>query len=228
MLTREIKGNLKPMSSDEWIQYFSENEFTGAELAWFFCIVVYWRSLLTDPEHLFEITKGMLDLGMNPNQIVSVDEDEDPIPGETPENGFYHIPLIDVTRFDSNEVVEKNIRCAASMKLLLEHGGDPNTVHLFEEPGDNGEDYNENVTDFYYWGIFAHGPDLDECDFYGFLLCYAYGGKYHNGCPAFDMLIDAPPSIFKDYERYWFEWEYQKPLYVIEKETGKRVAKWVF
>lgn len=228
MLTKEMMENLKPMSSREWICYFSENDFSGAELAWLFCSVVYWKSLLTDPEHLYEITKSMLDLGMNPNQIVSVDKEDEPIPKKTPEKGYFHIPLIAVTRFDKDEVTERGIRCAASLKLMFEYGGDPNTVNLFEEPGDDGEDYNENITDFYYWDIFGHAPDLDECDFYGILLCYAYGGEYHNGCPAFDMLIDAPPSIFKDYERYWFEKEFCKPLYVIEKETGKRVAKWVF
>ena len=43
------------------------------------------------------------------------------------------------------------------------------------------------------------------------------------------MLIDAPISIFKDYDRYWYEYEqhenYSSTLYVVEKETGKRVAK---
>ncbi len=48
-----------------------------------------------------------------------------------------------------------------------------------------------------------------------------------NEVEPFEMLIDAPPSVFKDYEKYWFE-KGDGSMYVIEKESGKRVAKWVF
>ncbi len=68
-------------------------------------------------------------------------------------------------------------------------------------------------------------------------LCAAYGGRFQNGYNPFTMLIDAPISIFKDYDRYWYEYEdtikvgedgrtYRgSQLYVIEKESGKRIAK---
>ena len=44
------------------------------------------------------------------------------------------------------------------------------------------------------------------------------------------MLIDMPISVFKDYNSYWYEYEesgdYDITLYVIEKETGRRVARY--
>ena len=60
--------------------------------------------------------------------------------------------------------------------------------------------------------------------------CFCVGHTAaNNEVEPFTMLIDAPISIFKDYDRYWYEYEqhenYSSTLYVVEKETGKRVAK---
>ena len=45
------------------------------------------------------------------------------------------------------------------------------------------------------------------------------------------MLTDEPLSVFKDYDRYWFEYDKDEPLgrtfYVVEKETGRRVARYL-
>lgn len=204
-----------PMSSDEWIRCISNNEFTQEELCWIYCCAMEWCGLLTDPENLAAVTKEMLDRGMNPNQLVTED-----LPNEDPEENFYHIPLISVTRYGEDSAA------AESLKLLLEHGGDPNTVYSFEGSGE----FDENVFEFYVDDEFVHGPDLECASFYGLLLCAAYGGRNPNGYNPFEMLIESPISIFKDYDRYWYEYEqhenYSSTLYIVEKETGKRVAKY--
>ena len=204
----------EPMSSVEWLRCLSQNEFTRDELCWIYCCAMEWCGLLTDPENLTVITKEMLDQGLNPNQLVTKE-----FPDEDPEKNFYHTPLISVTRYGDDGAV------AESLKLLLEHGGNPNTVYSFEGSGE----YDENVFEFYVEDEFVNGPDLDNGSFYGLLLCAAYGGKYPNGYTPFTMLIDAPISVLKDYDKYWYEYEYHErytsTMYVIEKETGRRVAK---
>ena len=208
----DIRSRLfEPMSSKEWIDHISSGEFTKDELCWIYCCGMEWRGLLTDPSNLPKVTKAMLDNGMNPNQLVT-----DEFPDDDPEKNCYHTPLIAATRFEDDSVA------AESLKLLLEHGGDPNTVYEFG-------DFEENVFEFYIEDEFVHGPDLDCRTFYGLLLCWAYGGKYRNGYIPLTMLIDAPSSIFKEYDRYWYEYEkdeeYSSTLYVIEKATGRKVAK---
>lgn len=205
--------HFEPMSSEEWIRLVSNNEFTKDELGWIYCCGMMGWCLLTDPENLPTVTKAMLDRGMDPNQLVT-----DKVPDENKEANWYDTPLISVTRF------EDDLSAAPALKLLLERGGDPNTMHLFG-------DFEENVFEFYEEDEFVHGPDLDCRSFYGLLLCAAYGGKRHrDGRVPFSMLIDEPISIFKDYERYWYEYEkhenYSSTLYVIEKETGNRVARY--
>ena len=203
------------MSSEEWIRFVQRNAFTSEELCWIYCCGMNWRGLLTDPENLPKVTRVMLELGMNPNQLVT-----DDAPDEGPNNHYYHTPLIAATRFDDDSTA------AASLKLLLDHGGDPNTVYQYGAPGE----YSENVFEFYVEDEFVHGPDLDCRSFYGLLLCWAYGGEQQSGYKPFKMLIDAPPSILKDYDRYWYEYakdrECSSGLYVIEKETGRKVAKY--
>ena len=207
-----------PMRSDEWIQFISCNKLTSEELSWLYCCGLIWRELLLDQENLPVVTKAMLDCGMNPNQLVT-----DEIPNNDPENNYYQVPLIAATRIDND------LAAAESLKLLLEHGGDPNTVYLFEGSGE----FNENVFEFYVEDEFVHGPDLDGRSFYGLLLCVAYGGKYVNGYMPFTMLTDEPVSVLRAYDQYWYEYVRENPsnpysstLYFIEKETGKRVVKW--
>jgi len=201
-----------PMCSEEWILFVQSNELTSEELCWIYCCGLVGRSLLTDQENMPSATKAFLYCGMNPNQLVLNNKQE-----EEQENKWYNIPLIEATR------IEDDSAGAESLKLLLDHGGDPNTVHEFG-------DFTENVFEFYVEDEFANGPDLDCGSFYGLLLCAAYGGKYRNGYIPFTMLIEEPISIFKDYDRYWYEYEqsenYSSTLYVIEKETGKRVAQY--
>jgi len=200
------------MRSEEWICLVSDNTFTSEELGWLYCCGLEWQGLLLDPENLPAVTKAFLDRGMDPNQLVTED-----YPDEAPEKNFYHTPLISATRFEDDSTA------AESLKLLLEHGGDPNTIYEYG-------DFEENVFEFYVEDEFVHGPDLDCRTFYGLLLCRAYGGKQRSGYEHFMMLIDAPISIFKEYDRYWYEYEhhenYSSTLYVVEKETGKRVARY--
>ena len=63
--------HLEPMSSDEWIRFFSNNSFTSEELCWLYCCGMIGKGLLTDYENLPAVTKAVLDNGMDPNQLVS-------------------------------------------------------------------------------------------------------------------------------------------------------------
>ena len=198
-----------PMSSGEWIQYISNHALTKEELCWLYCCGLEWRSLLTDPENLPDVTLAMLEKGMDPNQLVT-----DEPPEENSEQNSYFTPLISSTHFFNDQAAVK------SLKLLFEHGGDPNTVYVFDDPG-------ENVFEFYIEDEFANEPDLNQATFYGLLLCMAYGGKQQSGYKPLTMLTDDPVSIFRDYDHYWYEYEENSSsLYVIEKETGKRIAKY--
>ena len=181
----------EPMNSEEWI----------------YCCAMVWFGLLTDSGNLPAITRAMLDNGMDPNQLITEE-----LPNENPEKNYYHTPMISSTR------IENDHAAVESLKILLENGGNPNTVYVFDDPG-------ENVYEFYIGDEFANAPDLNGGSFYGLILCAAYGGKQQSGYEPFKMLVDAPISIFKDYERYWYEYkENSSTLYVIEKETGRRVA----
>ena len=217
MYNGELK--LKSMSSSDWIRLIDENSYTPQEIAYIYCCVLTWEDEnLTDPENLLSLTKAFLARGMSPNEVVY---DDDPYYDGY---GFPGTPLLAV-----NQYYVDWSACAESMKCLLEHGGNPNTT--FEELGINGTPQMGTVPESYYLDVWAHGPYLDERDFYGLLLCFAYGGIYDNGDKPFEMLIDAPETIFKDYNRYWYEYEGDSrngPMYVVEKETGRRVAKWVF
>ena len=203
------------MTSAEWIRYISDNEFTKYELFWIYCCAMCWHSLLTDTENLLTVTRAMLDKGMDPNQLVSED-----LPSDDPEDYFYQTPMIESTRFGDNSAGVK------SLELLLEHGGDPNIIYY------KSGYYEESVHQFYREDVFVHGPDLPPTTFYGVLLTTVYGGIWYEGEPSFVLLIDAPLSIFKDYERYWYKYEHEGPdqysstMYVIEKDTGRRVAKY--
>lgn len=204
--------DLKPMHAAEWLHYLSENALSKEELSWLYHSFDY-RWLLIDCERLPELTKEMLSLGLDPNCPVT-----DEYPDEDPEKNFYYIPLIEATGF------EDDIAGTESLKILLEHGGDPNTMYSFGDP-------DENVFEFYVEDEFANAPDMKPSRFYGMILCAAYGGKNHsNGDIPFTMLIDAPITIFKDCYRYWYEYvdgeNYSSTMYVIEKDTGKRIARY--
>ena len=198
------------MSSEEWIRFISNNAFSKEELCWIYCCGLIWHDLLTDQENLPVVTRAMLDNGMDPNQLIT-----DKFPDKDPKENFYHIPLISATRIDDAS------SAAESLKILLERGGDPNTEYDFWS--------HENVFGFYVDDESINAPDLDGGLFYGLILCAAYGGKYLNGYTPFTMMIDAPISIFKEYDRYWYEYEkhdnYSSTLFFIEKKTGRRIAK---
>ena len=203
---------LAPMRSEEWVRFISENAFTSEELCWLYCCGLEYGWRLLDPENLPFVTGAFLDRGMDPNQLTT-----DDIPDDDPKNNIYRTPLISATRF------EDDATAAESLKLLLEHGGDPNLVYQYG-------DFKENVFEFYIEDEFANGPDLGCRTFYGLLLCWAYGGRQQSGYEPFTMLIDAPISIFKDYSRYWYEYGTHEndssTLYIVEKSTGRKVAKY--
>lgn len=213
----------KSLNSAEWIRLINEKHYTPQELAYIYCCVLTWEDYnLTDPQNLLEVTRAFLARGMKPDEVVY---DEDPYYDNYLDGrGFPSTPLLAV-----NDFYVDWSACAESMKCLLECGGDPNTS--FEEMGMDGKPQTCIVPECYYQDVWAHGPYLDERDFYGLLLCFAYGGVYEDGNRPFEMLIDAPPSIFKNYNGYWYEYEadsHSGPMYVIEKKTRKKVAKCFF
>ncbi len=119
-----------PMSSKAWIRFVRNNEFSSEELAWIYCYGLAWDALLTDPENMPFVTKSFLDCGMNPNQLVTEKE-----PDKKEKDTLFNIPLIAVTHIDNDAAAVESLR------ILLERGGDPNTVHEFG-------DFTENVFEF--------------------------------------------------------------------------------
>ena len=205
------------MSAKEWIRFISENPLTKEDLGWLYCYGLEYRDLLTDSENLLELTKAFFERGMDPNQLVT-----DEYPNGDWSKNSYDNPMLVAVRFE-NEAAG-----VASLKFLLEHGGNPNTVVNFEAPGI----YEENVFDWFEWDEDVNGDDeeMPERTIYGMILTWAYGGKRAcGGLMPYQMLIDAPPTILKDYERYWCKYSEggKKPLYIIEKATGRRVAKYL-
>ena len=214
--------HLVPMNGRDWIDFVFRNALTHEEIAWLYN--AFGRhGLLNDPESLLEVTKAMIAAGMDPNQLITDDCPNRNCPNYNRERDMFDIPLLSAIGHS------EDAPCAESIKYLLEHGADPNALYIFGEPSWNVfEWYDENET--------VNGPYLSKSSFYGLLLCAAYGGRFQNGHNPFKMLIDAPISIFKDYDRYWYEYEdsikigkdgltYQsRQMYVIEKETGRRVA----
>ena len=205
------------MSTKEWIRFISENPLTKEDLGWLYCWVVHWRGLLTDEGNFLELTKAFFEHGMDPNQVVS-----DEYPDGDWSHNSYENPMLAAVQ------CEVDAAGVASLKYLMEHGGDPNTINDYWCPGV----YMENVFDWFEEDEFANGGDeyLPERTIYGMILTWAYGGK--RACDdwmPYQMLIDAPPTILKDYERYWFEYsneEGSKHLYIVEKATGRRVARY--
>ena len=115
-------------------------------------------------------------------------------------------------------------------RVLLEHGADPNAVY----------DTDDGDTPFFYYDEWPYidGEDMPEDAFYGLILCSAYGGVCADGQPSFEMLNGEPLLSLKDFEKYSFEFEHLPApagypmeyitgkMFVIEKETGKRIAKY--
>jgi len=122
------------------------------------------------------------------------------------------------------------------MRLLLEHGADPN-LHfesdtLFETLDSNIvidvtygfvgdiDDDNDHV---YTWSIY-------DVKFHLWLVLMGYGAKLNTGNPPVTMKNDHSLAIFRQHERFDFRIEYTKEardgwiMHIFERNTGEEVA----
>ena len=155
--------------------------------------------------YLPEIITMLLDFGMDPNEIDS---------GNSYPRNIMHLL----------QHVQYKDYAAQCVKLLLEHGGDPN-LDLDEGPlcaiceGDVIFDVME-------------GQHLLEAEIPYWYVLMGYGGLANDNRTPVDMIGDNKLEIFKDYEKYDYRIEYQEKsnrkytwtLYIFEKETGIDVA----
>ena len=204
---------LSPMSSKEWIRFVSEHDLSKEELSWLYVNMI-WNRNLTDQENMAEFTKEMLELGFDPNVMYK----------DSTKDECFESPLIAITHCDSESAGME------SLKLMFEAGADPNKIE--------NTDPVETIYGVYDEDEWVHRPDLPGVCFYSLILGAAYGGKLWNGDDPITMLIDEPVTVFKNYDRYWYEYErisaideegrnhIDEVLYVIEKATGKRVARY--
>lgn len=112
---------------------------------------------------------------------------------------------------------------AKTMRLLLEHGGDPNLPTSFSTPI-NWIDMELCLEPI---------EDKDLC--MNFVQCLmvmqAYGGHFEDGAVPFSMREGYDSAIFKEFEKfdYRFGQERGNPgsIHIFEKATGKVVADYV-
>ena len=199
------------------MQFFSSHSYSADDIGKLFHRIVS-EGLFCDEEDLPVLTEHVLSLGMDPNQQMAEEKHD---PGEA---DYYNNLLIEMLQYKENHSGMRAVR------VLLEHGADPNAVYDTED-GD---------TPFFFYDEWPYidDEDMPEDAFYGLILCSAYGGVCADGQPSFEMLNGEPITALKDFEKYSFEFEHLpfskgKPgeyvpgkMYVIEKTTGERIAKY--
>ena len=200
------KEKLHAMSAAEWKTYIEDNTLSPEDLARLFYMLPT-EELLIDIERVPELTKVFLEHGMDPNGLTRDDESADP-------GGYYYDrALIACLQYwKGGPEVE-------AMMILLEHGADPNIKYDIIS-----DEYYMTVFDFFDDCPYINGKQMGPGEFYGLLLCSAYGGICRDGVPSFEMLTNDPITIFKDYNKYWFK--YDGKMYVVEKESGKKIAEY--
>ena len=152
--------------------------------------------------HVVTALEILLEYGLNPNRCID---------GENPmENTLW---------MDAPSVG------ARALRLLLEHGGDPNLL-----TGDDPETLFE-------YSSFKVAEDVDEKDYLCIVQCWwvllAYGGCYRDGSIPIVMLKNRDVSIFKDFERFCFTIERGDPenihdwkMHIYDRETREEVARY--
>lgn len=150
----------------------------------------------------------LLEHGLNPNTVYG---------GGTPEEDDAMSALKFVYGPDEG---------AKTMRLLLEHGGDPNLPTDFSTP------FGWIDTEL---GLEPIDPMEDKDLSVNFVQCLlvmqAYGGRFEDGAVPFVMREGYRSDIFKNFEDYdyWIGTDAGHPglIHVFEKATGKIVADYV-
>jgi len=114
---------------------------------------------------------------------------------------------------------------ARTMRLLLEHGGDPNLET------DWGTPFEWIDTDLSFAPLFAEEKDQCENFVQCLLVMQAYGGHFKDGAVPFVMRDGYRTEIFKEFEKFDFrighDEEEHGSIHVFEKATGTVVADYI-
>lgn len=163
--------------------------------------------------YVYDLTKLFLKFGLDPNFINNND-------------GFAHWL----------EIADYGYISADTMRLLLEHGLDPNIQYesesLFEELDSNViidvslgliEDDDSDNKHEGGWRIY-------DIRFHLWLVLMGFGAKLNTGNPPLTMTKDQPLTIFRQHERFDFRIEYTKEvrdgwiMHIFDRNTGEEVA----
>jgi hypothetical protein len=144
--------------------------------------------------YLPDILELLLDFGMNPNDIIV---------GELTETN-----LIDIMQY-----VAYKDRAAYCVRLLMEHGGDPNLAV-------DGETVLEDV-DFNVIFDIDNGESRPPCQpIQVWITLIGFGGRLKDGRLPVTMTDGYSPEIFREYEKFRWEIEWVTP-------TKKRTDHWI-
>ena len=157
--------------------------------------------------YIVEILRLLLNYGLDPNVCIGTD------------NALWNAQYIDFPNAG-----------AAVMRLLLEHGGNPNLVL----PDSDGTFYGGAE-----WSL-LEDVDLDvleDARDYGldfsvqcWMVLAAFGKTFRDGTPAVTMLNGNNIEILKEFERFDYKVEmidrYYYNLCIFNKETSEEVAKY--
>lgn len=164
--------------------------------------------------YIYELTKLMLEFGLDPNIIT----DRSNI-------------------VDELELVDYNYTAADTIRMLLEHGGDPNLIcdseSLFEWLDSNiildvsygfvGDSDDEDSNYLYDWRVY-------DIKFHIWLVLMAYGGKLMSGAEPVKLKEGLSLSMFRQHENFDYSIEYTKAydkgwvMHIFNRETKEEVA----
>ena len=152
--------------------------------------------------HVVTALEILLEYGLNPNHFID---------GENP---MWNTQWMDAPNVG-----------ACALRLLLEHGGDPNLLTEYDP---------ETLFEYV---AFKVAEDVDGKNYLCIVQCWwvllAYGGCYRDGSIPIAMLKDKDVSIFKDFERFYFIIErgapkniYDWKMHIYDRETREEVAQY--
>ena len=163
--------------------------------------------------YLYDVFELLLEYGMNPNGIITIDNHEENIISKIGLSGNGNVAA----------------RCT---RLLMEHGGNPNLevdddVIFLEDIADLTFDI-----DFGYYNLRYYRKHF-RAKFQRWLVLLAYGGVLENGNAPVKMQNGYSVEIFKEFERFRWEVEPHEPtpeqpdtwfLHIFDIKTGEKVA----
>ena len=155
--------------------------------------------------YLPDILALLLDFGMNPNEIVNEDSNE--------ENLMEMLKGVDYKDCAG--------RC---IRILLEHGGDPNLI-IDDKSLMSTIDFDVVFDVGYGYDL----PQVVQC----WLVLIGFGGRLEDGRLPVKMSDGYKPEIFKDFEKFKWSVSHMEPspvipegwrLHIYENDTGIEVA----